>query len=298
MPGIFCARRPATRRRATGPGLRGVLSLLPALALILASGAARAVTTYTIGGQDLLSDFDGTSGILTFDDGATGEAGIVDDAGGIPGLFVGAEVWFEAVLSPKRFNGTTDFDAASATPTGRVTRGNFLKSENPTLRIVDNSGMSPVALLVFEILVSLDDMDGGGNLPRGGVKTEGASTPVMPNDPDGFVFIGSLDIDCGGDLCRNEVVLTGGTLAGAVGGIGSMAHLHVRMDSLNPTLGSLNGYYGSDFDSGTGSFPNPTEWDLTIVPIPEPATAQLVGVALAGLATFGHRRLRGTGRGR
>ncbi len=265
---------------------RGAVASL-ALAGLLAAGPASA-NTITIGGQDLLSEFDATSGVLTFNDSATGAAGIVDDTGGLAAL-AGAEVHFEALLSPKRYNGTTDFQPAATNPNGRVTRGNFISTGSPTLTLIDTSGPVPDVLLAFEIPVSLADMDGFGNLPQGGVKTGGASVATPPNDPDGFLFIGNLDFDCGGAPCRNEVEVIGGSLAHLAGGVGETAHLHVRMDSLNPTLSSLNGYYGSDFTSGNGLQPNPTQWDLTIVVMPEPATASLLGLSLAGLALLRRR---------
>jgi hypothetical protein len=88
-------------------------------------------------------------------------------------------------------------------------------------------------------------------------------------------------------------VLTGGTLANLVGGIGTQARLEILMGTLTPpilTRGNFSGYLNTDFLSGVGSAPVATTvWNLTIVP--EPSTAALLGFSLLGILAVARRRL-------
>ena len=113
-----------------------------------------------------------------------------------------------------------------------------------------------------------------------------------PNDPDGAIAIGGLDTSCPGDpdgLCKNELILVGGSLAAQFGGIGSIAHLNLRLVSPNPDLTSLGGYFGNDFVAGNGLQNAPTVWELTVVPTPEPGTFSLIFGSLLALRLLRNR---------
>jgi hypothetical protein len=265
--------------------------------LLLLPAAARAANI-TITGEDVLTQYTAADGRLTFLD--TNSAG-----GGEPGLITAettgllpssADVFFDAVLSPYRFNGTTAYNPA----TDSALQGNFVgrnqgASEMPTILITDGAAL-PTTLLIFKALVYENDLAGSG--PRGGIKVSGATvTASSPDNPDGDLVIGSLDTSCPGDkdgLCKNEVMLTGGALAAQFGGVGSIGYLHMRMNSPNPDLTdtSILGYFGSDFTSGNGLLNAPTNWELTIVPVPEPGTFSLLLVSMLGLSAARRRRTR------
>lgn len=258
-------------------GIRSVFALGSALWLL--PGVASALNI-NLSGEDVLTQFTASSGILTFSDGG-GSPGLVtaDDTGLLTLGDSGADVFFDAVLSDFRFNGTTPFNPA----TDNIRRGNFVgrtvgSTEIPTLMITDGQ-VVPTTLLRFEALVYDDQFTGSGG-PRGGLDMSGATVVASPpNDPDGAIAIGDLQTSCPADidgLCHNELVLVGGSLAAQFGGIGSIAHLNLRLVSPNPDLTNLNGYFGNDFVAGNGLQNAPTVWELTIVPIPEPGTFSLL----------------------
>lgn len=262
--------------------------------LLLLPAAAQA-TSINISGVDVLTQYTASSGILTFSDtgGGPGVA-TADDTGLLALGDNGVDVYFDAVLSDFRFNGTAAFNPL----TDNIRRGNFVgrsigSSHMPTLRITDGQAI-PTTLLIFEALVYEDDFTGSGG-PRGGLDVSGATVVASgPNDPDGEIVIGGLDTECPSDpdgLCRNELVLVGGSMAAQFGGVGSIAHLHLRLISPNPDLTSLGGYFGSDFVAGNGLQNAPTVWELTIVPIPEPGTFSLVlgSLLVVGVARRRHR---------
>lgn len=275
-------------------GIRSFFGLASALWML--PGAASAVNV-TLSGEDVLTQFTASSGILTF-----------SDSGGAPGLVTadstnlltlgdgGADVFFDAVLSDFRFNGTTAFDPL----TENIRRGNFVgrtvgSYKVPTLLITDGQPV-PTTLLRFEALVYDNEFTGSGG-PRGGLDVSGATVVAAPpNDPDGAIAIGGLDTVCPTDidgLCHNELELVGGSLAALFGGIGSIGHLNLRLVSPNPDLTSLAGYFGNDFVAGNGLQNAPTVWELTIVPIPEPGTFSLMFGSLLLLAAGTRRLSRG-----
>lgn len=267
---------------------RGLVALT--VGLLLVPAVARA-TNINLSGVDVLTHYTASTGILSF--GAAPGVVTADDSGLLATGDSGADVYFDAVLSDFRFNGTTPFDPATET----IRRGNFVGrtaggSNVPTLRITDGQPV-PTTLLVFEALVYDDEFTGSGG-PLGGLGVSGASVVAAPpNDPDGEIVIGGLDISCPtgpNGLCRNELVLVGGSLAAQFGGVGSIAHLHLRLISPNPDLTNLVGYFGSDFEAGNGLQNAPTVWELTIVPIPEPGTLSLLlgSLLVLGALRRGH----------
>ena len=111
-------------------------------------------------------------------------------------------------------------------------------------------------------------------------------------NPEGTILLG----DPSENAVSSKLVLVGGTLNQMVGGVGSEARLQLLMDSLTPAIlakADFSGYLNSNFLSGAGGAPVlPTVWDLTIIPIPEPSTAGLLGFSLLGLLAIARRNAR------
>lgn len=252
---------------------RLLMRFLGLVAMLSCLGTSAGATPVTLGGVDLLSSYTAPSGpnpgILTFQDTPT-TPGLVDDAGGITGLDVGDNVWFEAALSDFRCNGTTPFNAA----TNDIKQACFISSGTPAFRITEaGTGILLLQLDLVKMKVGREVADN-----------------TIPTDTDGFINFG--DFTAGSN--QSVLTVTGGSLAAAVGGIGSEAHLNIRMDTILPGLVTTSdpvGYFNSNFTAGNGIASAQVVWDLTIVPIPEPGTGALVAFALVALS-LGRRRPR------
>jgi PEP-CTERM motif len=231
----------------------------------LAAGPARA-TNILIGGEDLKSGYDAGTTVFSFmSDGAPG---VVTSTGGVSGLSPLDVVLFDAVLNSDKCNpAMTPFNPATDFIQGAC----FVSADaNATPDFVIMDASMTTTLLAF-------------NLDKIRVTQAAAASGV--NDPDGFIVLG----DFTETTTQSVLTLVGGSLAGQVGGIGSTAHLHVRMDSLDPdilTTADLSGYFGSNFSAGDGIGNVPVVWDLLIVPVPEPSTGALLALGLGAIAAL------------
>lgn len=264
--------------------LQLVLGFVCATAIALAAPyPALAAGIVQIGGIDIRSvytaDIPNDTGIFTFSDpGPSGAPGLVDDAGGLPGLDINDLIFFEAKVNDTKCNaGQSAFSLSSnIKPAGAGAC--FVSNGLPAdLRITDGV----TTLLAF----SLQE-----------IEVTQAGTAGGPGDSDGYIVLGSFSVGSN----KSILTLTGGSLAAAAGGIGSTAHLHIRMDTLLPALVHSSvpetptqqhkvGYLENDFESGNGLLDAAVVWDLVIVPIPEPGTGSLLALGLVALA--GARRV-------
>jgi hypothetical protein len=253
--------------------------LLAAVLLIAVPAAALEIH---IGGVDANSQYTGFvgaptgAGIFTFDDQFnqmnTPELGRVTSYD-LPALNLiqgpnQAKVNFEAILGPVSQQGL-NFNPA----TDNVKQAIFLGTSGTDFYILDPIDNTTV-LLAFELNF---------------IEVTGATKAVAGVDPDGSILLGDPTVTA----TSSKLVLTGGTLANLVGGIGTQARLEILMGTLTPpilTRGNFSGYLNTDFLSGVGSAPVATTvWNLTIVP--EPSTAALLGFSLLGILAVARRRL-------
>lgn len=258
------------------------------LVSLLIAAPAAALTVYHIGGNDRISQYEGfdsgqtNPGTFTFDEPANGsnpvpDLGVVTSedltlgAGNCPSgatFLCTAKVNFTAVLGPISQQGL-NFDPA----TGNIKQAIFLGGPGIDMYFLDPSDNTTV-LLAFELNF---------------IEVTQASTETLPQNPDGTILLG----DPNPAATTSKLVLVGGTLNQMVGGVGSEARLQILMDSLTPAIlakADFSGYLNSNFVSGAGGAPVlPTVWDLTIIPIPEPSTAALLGFSLVSLLAIARR---------
>jgi hypothetical protein len=261
------------------------LGLLAAALLIAAPAAALEIH---IGGIDANSQYTGwntllsppsppAAGILSFDDQFnnynTPELGRVTSYD-LPALNLiqgpnQAKVTFEAELGPLS-QGGLNFNPAL----NNVKQAIFLGTEGADFTILDPIDNMTV-LLAFEL-----DF----------IEVTGATRARAGVDPDGSILFG----DPTATATSSKLVLSGGTLANLVGGIGTQARLELLMGTLTPPIlakADFTGYLNTNFLSGVGSAPVATTvWNLTI--IPEPSTAALLGFSLLGILAAARRRAR------
>lgn len=267
--------------------------------LIGASGPAFAGPV-TIQGDDIESKYESSSELIRFNTNGdpSGIATTIDAYSG-----TGFEdltdnttrSWLNIQLGPTQNpiagDGVSPFDPASTGTDGNVKRARFegvdgmadfaiFKVDAGLDGIVDpTESNSPTDFL---LLFDIEFIDVTGATKR---ETTGGGTIVI--DPDGSITLGDPSINA----TSSRLTIIGGSLANQFGGIGTEARLSVKFETLDPAILSnsdFRGYLGSDFTSGVGATPVvPTRWELTIVP--EPGTAALVGLGLAGLS-FVRRR--------
>jgi len=261
------------------------LGLLVAALLIAAPAAALEIH---IGGIDANSQYTGfktdspdtpppplAAGILTFDDQFnemnTPELGRVTSYD-LPALNliqggIQAKVHFEAVLGPLSQQGINFIPKDE-----NVKQAIFLGTSGADFTILDPIDNMTV-LLAFELNF---------------IEVTGATKALAGVDPDGSILLG----DPTATATSSKLVLTGGTLANLVGGVGTQARLEILMGTLTPPIlarADFTGYLNANFSSGVGSDPVATTvWNLTI--IPEPSTAVLLGFSLLGVLAAARRR--------
>ncbi len=229
---------------------RARIGLLLSLAVAIAlGGTASAMPIDTIGGTDALTSYTASSGILSF--GAT--PGTVTTAPSAPFL-IGADINFEGDLS-------TD-------PAGDVRDAVFVGTGSGTdITIVSGA----TVLLALE----LDYIEVVSAVPAGG----------------GIIQMGSFaESQIGNPSAVSRLTVSGGSMNAFFGGVGTEAVLEILMSSLDPAMTKKlrnGGYLLSDFTNGLAGAS--TTWNLTLLHMPEPSTAVLLGCALLGLTAVARR---------
>ena len=258
------------RTGARGPRMRRAVERMRILtlgaALVLAAGAAQAVS---LGGIDAQSQYTASDGIFTFDDQLNGsnpspERGTVTTTDN-PALaaLLGGRIDLEIMLDTTGFNPATDL----------ITDASFIGT-GPGAEVIIWDATETTVLLSLD--VTFVDV-----------------TTALPSEfapPGGTIVVGNPVIDSVGT--DSLLTVSGGSYAGAAGGIGTQAVLHINISDPVPTfdLADLFNYLASDFTVGFDA--NPTSeivWEIEFVP--EPGTLLLLGMGLATL-----RRPRGTAR--
>ncbi|MCG8588431.1 MAG: hypothetical protein MJE66_04000 [Proteobacteria bacterium] len=245
------------------------------LGCLLALPAAGA--TIRFGGVDAQSQYTGfsgppgpdTPGVFTFNDTVNGanpgpEPGTVTTEENIAGL-VGGRINLELFLDTSSYDPATD----------SLLDARFVGT-GPTPEITIWDAGQTTLLLSFDVqfvdVVSASPFGGGalslGDSPRG--------------DPPQAV--------------NSSLLVSGGSLAGAVGGIGTEAVLQLILSRPNPALPIagfpfFNGYLNDSLTVGITTNPlSAVNWDIAIVP--EPDTGILVGASLVVLGLLRRERLR------
>jgi hypothetical protein len=277
-----------TDRSAYRSGIRGLGML--AFALLLAAPAA--ALEFHIGGNDRISQyygFDGSQpwpGLLTFQEPSNGsnptpDLGSVtseDLAGGGANCSLGANVLcnakveFDAILGPISQQGVNFVPSTS-----NIKQAIFLGANVGADMVFIDPNDNVTVLLAFELNF---------------IEVTQASKELLPQNPDGTILLGNPT----GTADSSKLVLIGGTLNQLVGGVGSEARLQLLMDSLTPSIlakGDFAGFLNGNFLSGAGGTPVlPTVFDMTIIAIPEPSTAALLGFSLLSLLALARRSSR------
>jgi len=251
--------------------LSGLLAI--AAAVVLAAAPAGAVTI-SFSGIDAQSQYTGysgppgpdTPGIFTFDDTVNGanlapEPGVVTAQHNIAGL-LGGVINLEMMLDT-----TGGYDPA----TDQATIASFMGTGGNEVTIWDAT--QTTLLLSFDLsYVDVRNISALGTV-NNLVRLGDAEGSLVPN--------------------RSLLTVTGGSLAGTVGGLGTQAVLDIVINDPNPALpddlasavAGYPGFWNDSFTSGIagGSTPEAgVNWAITI--IPEPGTGSLLGLALLGLA--------------
>lgn len=94
------------------------------------------------------------------------------------------------------------------------------------------------------------------------------------------ITIGNVD----GSFASSKITLTGGTLAGSFGGVGTQGELQLVLTDTSLgdlTAGSLGNLFQADFTSQT---------NITLAFVPEPLVAAQLALGFAGLVFLGRRR--------
>jgi hypothetical protein len=252
--------------------LRPLLSM--AVVLLVAPLSAHAVA---IGGVDAQSQYLGftpvvaDSGVFTFEDTLNGtnpapEPGTVTtaDGAGLAGL-IGGAIDLEIMLDTGSFNPATD----------NILNATFIGTgAGPEIIIWDSPARNTVLLALDVDFVNV--------------------TQILPSYPPfipccGSFTIGQPELSTYG--VESQLAVTGGTYAAAVGGIGTGATLQIFISDPVPTFDSTvtTTYLNDDFTVGFNVNPSSeVTWELNFVP--EPGTALLAAVGLAGLAMAGRSR--------
>jgi hypothetical protein len=247
--------------------MKSVHGVLLSVAVLIGMASTAGATPLRIDAVDAESQYTGfnpvvaDSGVFTFNDTFNGtnpspERGTVTSSD-VAGLLNG-RVDLEIVLD------TTSYDPATSTPLGAPFVGT-----GPGAEIVIWDATETSVLLSFD--VSFINV-----------------TSVAPFG-DGSFAMGAPNLN--GYGVSSQLAVSGGSLAGAVGGIGTAAVLEIIVDSPSPQLTTSNlfGYLNDSFTVGIPSQPPVGQVDIAIV-IPEPSLFALGTVALAGLVFTSRRR--------
>lgn len=81
---------------------------------------------------------------------------------------------------------------------------------------------------------------------------------------------------------QSDVTITGGTLAGDFGGIGTSGLMFILLDTPSKAFSFFSPTFGSSFTGQTNS-------QFNFLPVPEPSTGLLVGLPLIGIALWRKR---------
>jgi hypothetical protein len=247
--------------------MKAVQAVLLAVALAVGAASTAGATPLRIDAVDVQSQYTGfspvvaDSGVFTFNDTFNGtnpspERGTVT-ASDVAGLLSG-RVDLEIVLD------TSSFNPATSTPVGAPFVGT-----GPGPEIVIWDPTETTVLLAFDV----DFIDVTVVAPFG----DGSLTLGTPNLPDYGL--------------SSQLSVSGGTLAGTVGGIGTRAVLEIIIDSPSPQLTTANlfGYLNDSFTVGIPGSPPVGQVDIAIV-IPEPSVFALGATALVALVLRSRRR--------
>jgi hypothetical protein len=226
------------------------LAAVTALALAAPAGAA----PVAIGGVDARSQYTYSAGvgIYTFDDTATSLPGTVTTESGIAGL-IGGRITLEIKLDTASFNPATD----------GVLNARFIGTGPGSEIMIWDAALLTVLLSLDVDYIEVTQKAFGG----------GSSILV------GLNLVEDLGVS-------SYLTVTGGTLAGDVGGIGTPAVIKLLLNRPQPALttGNQAAYFSQSLITvGNGYAPtSASNWDLLI--IPEPGTALLIGLGLVALA--------------
>ena len=251
------------RREPRGARMRRAVERMRLLALgaawVLAAGAAQAVS---LGGNDAQSQYTASTGVFTFADAPNGsnpqaERGTVTTADN-PALFalVDGRIDLEIMLD------TSVFDPAN----GLITDASFIGT-GPGSEVVIWDATETTVLLSLD--VSFVDVT--------------TALPLEFAPSGGTIVVGNPVISSVGT--DSLLTVSGGSYAGAAGGIGTQAVLHINISDPVPGFGLANlyNYLDSDFTVGFDSGPtSEVVWEIEFVP--EPGTALLLGMGLVLLA--------------
>lgn len=287
----------------------GMQTLIAIVALSLGAAGTSGAVEFHIGGADSVSDYnwDGTDGVFSFANAAVGSdpnlPGFVssDDIPGsnltnVDGFGGLAQVAFNIVLGPTQGatgtgNGTSPFNPTSTLGDGNIKKAQFLGG--PTLAdMIIYRPVSGSPNSIDEILLTFDIsfLD----VTNATKRTVDPLPPFSVIDPDGSITLGEAT----STAVSSFLTVTGGSLAGLVGGIGAEARMSIIISTLTPAIlagADFRGYFGDDWTSGIGAEPIAgLAWDLVIfepaVVVPEPATGALFALSLLVLAAHGRLR--------
>jgi hypothetical protein len=280
------SRGPSRGRGIGGVALAGLLSLAvasPAAAIQI--GGTDGETFYTGFQRDWDVGCPGScplpDGVLTFNDAFDGfnapEKGTVTSQDGLPAI-AGGRVDFEVSLDLNFFGDLNVASSTSYDPTSDdVRQARFIGDGNfytPEIAIWQ-PGNSVMPLLTFEVAF-LEVVQAQHSGSPGG-------------QPDGKIILGNPQKSQYG--ITSALTVTGGTLAGNVGGFGTPAVMEMLLSSPSPEMTKAlrnGGYLNLDFTNGVGTSGESTTWNIAIVP--EPSTAMLLGLSLLGLVGVARRR--------
>jgi len=254
-----------TGERAGRGRLAAVVSFLFALGW---SGSATALGI-EISGVDIQSQYTGfnpvvaDSGVFTFRDSVSAYRGTVTTESQPLGL-VGGRIDLEIMLDTSSFNPAT----------GNLLGAPFTGTGVPNEIVIWDS-TETTALLTFGV----DFVDVTGVTPQ-----------YPPFLPGSIITLGENVLN--GLGVSSRLLVQGGSMAAAVGGVGTRAVLQLTISNPDPqvTTTNMNGYLDDSFTVGIPGTP-PTygvNWEITIVP--EPGTLLLVGGSLVLWAALTRRR--------